>query len=104
MPPTVDPIQQVITEMLKDGLRRQAIDRALAKEAIRFLSQPMGRSLHLKLKAAEAAWSAATDDAALLATVAALAAEFSKARPLADAGPSLRREDLRLICFEYVTA
>jgi len=41
-PTTVDPIQQTITEELKDALRRQTVDRELAKTCIRFLGQPMG--------------------------------------------------------------
>jgi hypothetical protein len=102
-PPTADPIQQVVSEELKDALRRQTGDRVVAKECIRFLGQPMGRSLHKKLKDAYDAWTPTRDDAALLAAVAVLATEFSKERPAAESGTGLRREDLSLVCFEYVT-
>ncbi|MBW3539976.1 MAG: helicase [Planctomycetes bacterium] len=102
-PPTVDPIQQVVNEELKDALRRQKVDRDLAKEAIRFLGQPMGRSLHRKLKSAWDEWSASRDDGVLVARMALLAGEFSKDRPSTESTASLRREDLTLVCFEYVT-
>lgn len=103
-PITVDPIQQTVAEELKDALRRQAVDREVAKTAIRFLGQPMGRSLHAKLKNIHESWSSSRDDGALLTSVALLADEFSKDRPtLPAAGSALSREDLTLICFEYVT-
>jgi hypothetical protein len=102
-PATVDPIQQTLAEELKDALRRQTVDRELAKRGIRFLGQPMGRSVHLKLKKAYQSWTDSRDDRALLAAVDLLAGEFGKERPAADSIASVRREDLELICFEYVT-
>jgi SNF2 family DNA or RNA helicase len=100
----VDPIQQSVTEEIKDAIRRNAVDRSVAKRCIGFLGQPMGASLHKKLRAANEAWKQARDDAALLQEVAALADEFSKVRPTAENGKILRPTDLELICFEYVTA
>ena len=80
------------------------MDRELAKAAIRFLGQPMGLSLHLKLmKAIFDSWSSTRDDGSLLAAVAVLAAEFAKDRPTSERLATVRREDLDLICFEYVT-
>jgi len=102
-PPTVDPIQQVVSEELKDALRRQSVDRDVAKNAIRFLGQPMGRSLHKKLKDAHSAWSVERDDSMLLTCVATMAEEFSKTRPSAESTCPIRKEDLTLICFEYVS-
>lgn len=102
-PPTIDPIQQIVSEDLKDALRRQSVDRNIAKETIRFLSQPMGRAVHKKLKDAHQEWTASCDDSGLLDAVSALAAEFSKERPFTDVKGTLRREELTLICFEYVT-
>ncbi|MFN0054550.1 MAG: hypothetical protein ACKV0T_20435, partial [Planctomycetales bacterium] len=102
-PATIDPIQQVVSEELKDALRRQSVDRNVAKETIRFLGQPMGRALHNKLKDAHQEWSASRDDKALLEDVSALAGEFSKERPTTEAKGALCRDDLTLICFEYVT-
>lgn len=102
-PTTVDPIQQTVAEELKDALRRQTVDRNLAKSCLRFLSQPMGRSLHAKLRRAHAAWADTRDDAALLTAVGILAGEFGKERPSSRPTSAVQREDLELICFEYVT-
>lgn len=103
VPSTIDPIQQVVSEELKDALRRQSVDREAAKTGIRFLGQPMGKALHRQLQEAHRNWSATRDDCGLLSAVAALAAEFAKDRPAADAGPGLQRDDLTLICFEHVS-
>jgi SNF2 family DNA or RNA helicase len=102
-PTTVDPIQQTVAEELKDALRRQTVARELAKTCIRFLGQPMGRSLHAKLKRTYEAFSQTRDDDALLAAVGILAEEFGKDRPSEGQTAVMRCEDLELICFEYVT-
>ncbi|NQT40175.1 MAG: helicase [Planctomycetes bacterium] len=102
-PTTVDPIQQTVAEELKDALRRQTIDRDLAKTCIRFLGQPMGRSLHVKLRKAHDVWSDNRDDAALLATIGVMADQFAKERTSPESIGKTRREDLELICFEYIT-
>lgn len=101
-PITVDPVQQMVAEELKDALRRQTVDRELAKSCIRFLGQPMGRSLHVKLRKSHQSWSEHRDDHGLLAAVGILAGEFGKDQPAAERTAAVRREDLELICFEYV--
>ncbi len=63
----------------------------------------MGRSLHVKLRKAHQSWSENRDDGGLLAAVGTLAEEFGKNQPSAEKMRSVRREDLELICFEYVT-
>lgn len=101
-PTAVDPIQQVVTEELKDAIRRRSVVRDAAKACIGFLGQPMGRSLHAKLRAAYESWEPMRDDAALLAEVADLADQFAKDRPASSSGARLRREDLVVICFDHV--
>lgn len=49
------------------------------------------------------AWSQTRDDGSLLAAVRVLADEFGKARPSRNPMTPIRREDLELICFEYIT-
>ncbi|HUY36007.1 MAG TPA: helicase-related protein [Pirellulales bacterium] len=102
-PPVVDPIQQTLAEELKDALRRRTVDRELAKRAIRFLGQPMGRALHMKLKGLYETWTTARDDVALLAATVVMADEFGKERPSPTASVVLRRGNLTLVCFEYVS-
>lgn len=102
-PPAVDPIQQTVTETIKDSIRRRSVDREQAKNCIAFLGQPMGRALHMKLKHAYDQWKSSKDDAALASEVASLANQFAKDRPDTGTAKQMRREDLELICFEYVT-
>ena len=99
----VDPIQQTVAEEIKNAIRGNSVDRNVAKGCLTFLGQPMGASLHKKLRAATESWKQSRDDAALVSEVAALAEEFSKERPVASTGPRLQPADLELICFEFVT-
>jgi superfamily II DNA or RNA helicase len=103
-PTAVDPIQQTVTEEIKDALRRRSIDRDQAKLSIAFLGQPMGRALHTRLKATYGAWKSSGDDGALVDQVAALSEQFGKQRSDDVPLTRLKREDLELICFEYVSA
>ena len=103
-PTAVDPIQQTLAEELKDAIRRRTVDRDQTKACISFLGQPMGRALHAKLKAAHDAWKESNDDATLVAVaeIADLSETFGKDRATAASLKRLQREDLELICFEYV--
>jgi superfamily II DNA or RNA helicase len=103
-PTAVDPIQQTVTEELKDAIRRRTVDREQAKTCISFLGQPMGRSLHAKLRDAYDSWFESQADPTLLAAVVSMAEQFGKDRPATIGMKRLRREDLELICFEYVSA
>jgi SNF2 family DNA or RNA helicase len=102
-PIAVDPIQQTVSEEIKDAIRRRTVDREKAKTCITFLGQPMGRALHAKLKAAHESWKASKDDAMLVEEVASLSEQFGKQRSGDGTVKRLCREDLELICFEYVS-
>jgi hypothetical protein len=102
-PVAVDPIQQTVSEEVKDAIRRRTIDREKAKTCISFLGQPMGRALHVKLKAAQESWKASRDDVLLVNEVAGLAEQFGKQKTDDVSVKRLCREDLELICFEYVS-
>src|SRR5438132_823893 len=65
-PTAVDPIQQTVSEEIKDAIRRRTVDREKAKAGIGFLGQPMGRALHAKLKTANENWKTSKDDATLV--------------------------------------
>ncbi len=103
-PTAVDPIQQTVAEELKDAIRRRSVDREAAKASLGFLAQPMGPSLHVRLRDVFRRWSDSHDDAAFVAEVSALADEFRKDRPAMSHAKRLERSDLNLICFEYVSA
>src|SRR5207237_1383554 len=51
-PTAVDPIQQTVTETLKDAIRRRSVEREAAKVCIGFLSQAMGKALPARLRSA----------------------------------------------------
>ncbi|MCH7686647.1 MAG: hypothetical protein IH899_08205 [Planctomycetes bacterium] len=102
-PTAVDPIQQTVSETIKDSIRRRSADREHAKTCITFLGQAMGRALHTKLKAAYDDWSAEKIDGDLVSEVVSLAEQFGKERTKASSIKQLSREELELICFEYVT-
>ena len=102
-PTVVDPIQQTVTETLKDALRRRSVEREAAKACIAFLGQPMGKALHARLRSAYDAWDSSRDDRALLAAVSALAEQFGKERAQPSTTKRLTREDLELICFEHLS-
>ena len=103
-PTAVDPIQQTVTEELKNCLRRRSIDRERAKTCIAFLGQPMGRALHLKLREIYDVWATSTDDAGLLSSVGLLADQFAKDRQPTTSVKRLERVELDLICYEYLSA
>ena len=102
-PAAVDPIQQTVTEGIKEAIRRRSVDREKAKTCISFLGQAMGRALHTKLKAANEAWKESKDDAKLVAEVTSLSEQFGKQKQGDGTVKRLSREDLELICFEYVS-
>jgi superfamily II DNA or RNA helicase len=102
-PTAVDPIQQTVSEEIKDAIRRRSVDREKAKACISFLGQPMGRALHAKLKATQESWKESGDDAALVDEVVILAEQFGKQQAGNGTVKRLCREDLELICFEYVS-
>ncbi len=103
-PKTVDPAQQAVAEELKNALRRGTVEREATKAAIRYLGEPMGRFAIKRLKAAYAQWGNDHGDGALLAAVQSLAVDYSKeAADFTSREVTLVRDDLKLICFEYVS-
>jgi hypothetical protein len=65
----------------------------------------MGRTFSLASRRTYEAFAQPRDDHALLVAVSLLAEEFGKDRPSAGlAATAVRREELELICFEYVTS
>jgi SNF2 family DNA or RNA helicase/HKD family nuclease len=103
-PVAVDPIQQTVSEEIKDAIRRRRVDREKAKSCISFLGQPMGRALHAKLKTAHESWKESRDDGALVDEVVTLSEQFGKQREDDAPVKRLSREDLKLICFEYLSS
>jgi hypothetical protein len=100
-----DPIQQAIAEELKNAIRRGTVDRQQAKTAIRYLAQPAGPFAIKKMKAAFQASQADGQAQPLLDEINRLEADFGKSSASSSTqSPGLRREDLKLICFEHVSS
>ena len=98
-----DPIQQSLAVDLKDAMRRQSVDRERAKALLPFLSQPVGKSVVAKLKAARADWSNHADDRRLLDHLERLQADYAKSDN-EDGPAALTRDDLHLVCFEFLSS
>jgi hypothetical protein len=92
-----------VCEEIKDAIRRRSVDRDTAKACISFLGQPMGRALHARSKSVHESWKTARDDSELVDEVATLSEQFGKQRTDNEPQKRLSREDLELICFEYVS-
>jgi hypothetical protein len=63
----------------------------------------MGRALHARLKAANENWKTSNDDGAFVDEVGNLLEQFSKQEASKKPVKQLSREDLQLICFEFVS-
>jgi len=95
--------QHNVDGALKDILRRRTADRDRAKAAIKFVAEPMGGPLQKRLKAIFDDWRQTGADATFVEAVASLAGEFSREGSAAAGYRRLQREDLRLVCFDYVS-
>ena len=99
----MDPIQQTVTETVKECIRRRTVDRDQAKTCIGFLGQPMGKALHVRLRTLYEEWGAQKDDRTLVEAVHTLSEQFGKEKPTQGPAKRLTRDDLELICYEYLS-
>ncbi|MHC5053960.1 MAG: helicase-related protein [Planctomycetota bacterium] len=104
VPKAVHPIQRTIAEELKDSIRRNTVDREIAKRCVAFLGQPVGKAVVKRFTAAYDGWEASRDDAVFLSEIASLEEQFGKERRAGRTAETISREDLELICFEYVSS
>ena len=75
------------------------------KAAIRYLAQPAAKFALKRLKTAYKTWNDSKDDGVLLDAVTGLAQDFAKDTADGDMPDNgFRREELELICFEYVSS
>jgi superfamily II DNA or RNA helicase len=106
-PRSVDPIQQTVATALQAYLNHPDIDRGRAIETIRFLNQPMLRVQVQKLRQAFREFQGKGDIKFLFASIEelrkALGNEQAKQESTEKSKP-LTRDDLRLICFDFLTS
>lgn len=98
-----DGVQIGLAEDLKKALRNATVERGSAKQAIQFLGQPAGKALLARLRAVRTAFNEHKDDGRLAGELIELAKEYRKPEEGESGLGRVRREDLRLVCFEYVS-
>lgn len=102
-PKILDPVQQAVATLLRGYLNHPAVDRQEVRRLLRTLAIPM-RHVHLKaLRQGYQEFNQSRDVARLIASLVALPlAEEDAARDRGEAVRPLTREDLHLVCFDYV--
>jgi hypothetical protein len=107
-PQAIDPLQQTVATVIQNQLNHPNVDRKRAIAAIEFLTAPM---LPVQLKELRKRYKGLQRDASiasLIAGIEAMQSAFgSGAAPVSSTENShaikLRREDLRLICFDVLS-
>jgi len=100
-PRTVDPVQQTVATTIQEYLNHPDVERRRALGALRFLAQPMASVAVKALREAYRAFQKGGKVEGLLACVEGLAGEFERAPARAAlARHMLRRDELRLVCFD----
>lgn len=108
-PRSVDPIQQTVATVLQGYLNHPDVDRRQAIDTIRFLNQPMLAVQVRDLRQAYKEFQRMGDIRALLTTLHDLHNKFGTQETNSSNGKTdpvskLNRENLRLICFDFVMA
>ena len=85
------------------AIRQSLIPRDRAKFVLTFLGQPVGRSVVKHLKQAREAWETHRESMQLLAALEGLAKDYAKADSKHTAH-QIKRDDLHLVCFKFVSA
>ena len=105
-PRTVDPVQQTLATAIQSYLNHPDIDRQQAIAAIRFLNQPMLAVQVKELRRMLKEFQASSNVAELLKAVDGLRETYrsgSDGRGQGGTGTEgIKREDMRLVCFEFV--
>ena len=105
-PRTVDPMQQTAATAVQQYMNHPKVNRKEAIEAMRFLNQPMLAVQIKELRQAYRVFQADHGIQGLLSAVRSLKENYggespeSAVKPLT---PSIKRSDLKLICFDFVS-
>lgn len=104
-PRTIDPVQQTVATAIQGYLNHPDLDRKEAIELIRFLNQPMLSVQIRQLRAALRNFKTAGQVKTLIEEVRKLRGMVTEpeATPYGNERKPIRREDLRLICFEFLS-
>lgn len=103
VPKVVDPAQQVIATSLQGYLNHPDVSRQKIIQAIRFLNKPLSSPLVKELKRHHTEFLKNSDIASFIRNICSMADTYGSAETGGpDSLPELRREHLRLICFDHV--
>jgi superfamily II DNA or RNA helicase len=107
-PRSTDPIQQTIATLLQSYLNHPEVQRRKAVEAIRFLNQPMLTVQIRDLRQIYKDFQKENDVKSLMAALEGLQDAFgtdatASGETVRTAQTGLKREDLRLICFDFIS-
>lgn len=106
-PRSVDPVQQTMATILQSYLNHPEVNRGQAIEAIKFLNQPMLAVQVRRLRQIHKDFQGTTDIKILFSSIDELRSGYSSEQagnPVSAPVERLTREELRLICFDFVTA
>lgn len=104
-PKVLDPVQQTIATILQQSLNRADVDRADAIESVRFLSRPVMKPQVRRLREMLREFQSSQDVQHLLHSVKEIRADIGVNGPTSISGSQrVQREDLRLICFDFLSS
>jgi hypothetical protein len=105
-PKIVDPSQQLVAAVLQDFLNHPEMDRKELVSLISFISHPLPRIYGRQLREFYKEFSKNKDIAGLVEQVKKIKMESGKVEkaPAQKRPQALKKEDLHLICFDYLSA
>jgi len=101
-PKIVDPLQQTVRTVLEQQRNHPAVSLQAVRAALKALREPLSRAYVKDLRAAYENYQRDGDLTALLNAVDALETTASQSEPETTVVAPLVREDLHLVCWEYV--
>jgi hypothetical protein len=103
-PKIIDPIQQTVATAIQGYLQHPDVDRKQALDAIRYLNQPLPGVQVKELRGAFKVFQKDQAISTLLRAVLSMRDRYGTSSGPASppSGKPLRREDLHLVCFDYV--
>jgi hypothetical protein len=101
-PKIVHPLQQTVRTVLEQQRNNPAVSSQAVRAALKALREPLSRAYVKDLRAAYENYQRDGDLTALLNAVDALETTASQSEPETTVVAPLMREDLHLVCWEYV--
>ena len=101
-PKSLDPLQQTLVTTIQSYMSRPEVKRESALAAIRFLNEPLLSVVVKELRSLYKSFGRSGEIGPLLDGIQRLAAAYAASSIKAEPHKALRREDLRLICFDHL--